>query len=650
MCGIAGIWYLSKKPLAKEKLIRFTDSLSHRGPDDGSYWIDRCGFLGLGHRKLSILDPSPLGNQPMPYANDRYRIVYNGEVFNFLELKRELEIKNYQFRTNTDTEVILAAYDCWGKDCLNKFNGMWAFAIWDELQQSLFLARDRFGIKPLYYTYKSHDTFAFASETYAFKFLDGFNREFNKKHLAINIADSFSLEGHGHTIYKNIFQVLPGHYLEINAKTIGIQQNRWWSTLSSTTEFSDNYFEQVEYFRELFFDAIKLRTPKVIPFASALSGGLDSSSIYCGIYHIMNNATAHGTMPDNWQKAFVATFPGTSIDERCYAEQVIEFTKGEVEYTVPDLTKLAQKIKDTTVLFDNIYLTPMLPICEIYSAMKRMKIKISMDGHGVDEMLFGYPSMMESIIQLKYNGSLHKHNDILETMLNMNSSHDRDLIRKRLTNNSYSGILSGIKSIAKKVLPDVVKQFLTKYRIAGNEFGINLNGRPYSLTNEPYNIENLSLEQRIPFQTFHITLLPTILRNFDRASMQSGIEIRMPFMDYRLVSFIFSIPFTSKVGDGHVKRIVKDAMKGIIPEAIRTRKWKVGFNAPMEEWFSGELKEFILDEINSSVFMHADVWNGNAVRQFAEKRIKEKSWTHDDCITFWPVLNAHLLISNNNQS
>lgn len=650
MCGIAGIWYLSKRPLAKEKLIRFTDSLSHRGPDDGSYWIDRCGFLGLGHRKLSILDPSPLGNQPMLYANDRYRIVYNGEVFNFLELKRELEIKKYQFRTTTDTEVILAAYDCWGKDCLNKFNGMWAFAIWDELKQSLFLARDRFGIKPLYYTYKYDDKFAFASETYAFRFLDGFNREFNKEHLAINIADSFSLEGHGHTIYKNIFQLLPGHYLEINAKTTDIQQNRWWSTLSSTTEFSDNYFEQVQYFRELFFDAIKLRTPKVIPFASALSGGLDSSSVYCGIYHIMNNATADGTTSNNWQKAFVATFPGTSIDERCYAEQVIEFTKGEVEYTVPDLTKLAQKIKDTTVLFDNIYLTPMLPICEIYSAMKRMKIKISMDGHGVDEMLFGYPSMMESIIKLKYNGSLHQHNDILETMLNMNSSHDRDLIRKRLTNNSYSGILSGIKSIAKKVLPDVVKQFLTKYRIAGNEFGINLNGRPYSLTNEPYNIENLSLEQRIPFQTFHITLLPTILRNFDRASMQSGIEIRMPFMDYRLVSFIFSIPFTSKVGDGYSKRIVRDAMKGIIPETIRARKWKVGFNAPMEEWFSGELKEFILDEVNSSVFMHTDVWNGNAVRQFAEKKIREKSWTHDDCITFWPVLNAHLLISNNNQS
>src|SRR6185503_17695880 len=213
-----------------------------------------------------------------------------------------------------------------------------------------------------------------------------------------------------------------------NTKTNDLQQNRWWSTLSSTTNFSDNYSEQVEHFRELFFDAIKLRTPKSTPVASTLSGGLDSSSIYCGMHHIMNNGTTHERTPDSWQKAFVATFPGTSLDERCYAEQVIEFTKGKVEYLLPDFSNLAQKIKDTTVLFDSIYLTPMLPVCEVYTAMKRMKIRISMDGHGVDEMLFGYPAMIESMIRLKYNDSLDRHDDILETMLDMNSSHDRDLM------------------------------------------------------------------------------------------------------------------------------------------------------------------------------------------------------------------------------
>src|SRR5512138_987828 len=206
MCGIAGIWHLRKEKLDISKLTRFTNSLSHRGPDDGSYWIDSSGYLGLGHRRLSILDLSPSGNQPMTYADGRFKIIYNGEIFNFLELKKELESKKYQFITTSDTEVILAAYDCWGKDCLDKFNGMWAFAIWDELKQSLFLARDRFGIKPLYYSYRSNDSFSFASETYAFKFLDGFKREFNKENVAHNIINSFSLEANGHTIFKDIFQ------------------------------------------------------------------------------------------------------------------------------------------------------------------------------------------------------------------------------------------------------------------------------------------------------------------------------------------------------------------------------------------------------------------------------------------------------------
>jgi asparagine synthase (glutamine-hydrolysing) len=185
MCGIAGIWNLNKTKLEIEKLKRFTNSLSHRGPDDGSYWIDDSGFLGLGHRRLSILDLSASGNQPMRYANNRYKIIYNGEVFNFLELKKELEKKNYHFTTTSDTEVMLAAYDYWGTDCLNKFNGMWAFAIWDELKQSLFLARDRFGIKPLYYLYRQNEILAFASETYAFKFLMNLTENLISKILQI---------------------------------------------------------------------------------------------------------------------------------------------------------------------------------------------------------------------------------------------------------------------------------------------------------------------------------------------------------------------------------------------------------------------------------------------------------------------------------
>jgi len=650
MCGIAGIWHLDGKTLSKEKLQRFTDSLSHRGPDDGSYWIDNSGALGLGHRRLSILDLSPAGNQPMRYANDRYKMIYNGEVFNFLELKKELENKNYHFTTASDTEVILAAFDCWGNDCLSKFNGMWALAIWDEVKQSLFLARDRFGIKPMYYFFKPNNILAFASETYSFKFLDGFNREFNKEHLAYNITDSFCLEAHGHTIYENIFQLLPGHYMEIKTDTTAIKQKRWWNTLAATTKVDPGYAEQVNILRELFFDSIKLRLRSDVPIASALSGGLDSSAVYCGIYHVMNSTAVHERTPDNWQQAFVATFPGTSIDERAYAEQVIEFTKGKVQYIEPDYTNLVNKIKETTLLFDSVYLTPILAGSEVYSAMHQQKIKVSMDGHGVDEMLFGYPSMLEAIARSKQNGSMHVDKDLLETILQMYSPADRARVESGLTTTSAKQRASTLKKIGKSIIPAGIQQLIKKVGLSGHRFGLINQQAITSLSDAPYQTEGMPAESKIPFEAFHTSILPTILRNFDRSSMQHSIEIRMPFMDYRLVSFIFSLPYQSKTGEGFSKRIVRDAMKNYIPESVRTRKWKVGLNAPMKEWFSAELSEFILDEINSASFMQSGVWDGKQVKNFAEKRIKNRSWTWDDCIAFWPVLNAHLLLSNNKKS
>ena len=207
MCGIAGIWQLNNEPLAEQKLQRFTNTLEHRGPDGFGFYIDKKSCLGLGHRRLSILDLSEAGKQPMSFADARYWISYNGEIFNFIELKSELKSKGYAFKTETDTEVILAAYHYWGTDALPRFNGMWAMAIWDTYEQKLFLARDRFGIKPLYYLYIPDSLFAFASETIAFKNLEGYQRTFDEKNVGLQLEDSTALEGIGYTIFQNIFQL-----------------------------------------------------------------------------------------------------------------------------------------------------------------------------------------------------------------------------------------------------------------------------------------------------------------------------------------------------------------------------------------------------------------------------------------------------------
>src|SRR5688572_16103352 len=648
MCGIAGIWHLDNKPISIEKLRKFTDSLSHRGPDAGCYWLNSENTLGLGHRRLSILDLSVNGNQPMNYANNRYKIIYNGEIFNFLELKKELESKGYLFTTTSDTEVILAAYDCWGNACLNRFNGMWALAILDEHKRTLFLARDRFGIKPLNYIYQAGKLFAFASETYAFKFLEDFSRSFDTRLLSYNIADPFSLEAHGYTIYENIYQVLPGHYMEVSVDMTNTKQKRWWSTLDSMVEVPVRYEEQIEKLRELFFDAVRLRLRSDVPIASALSGGLDSSSVYCAIYEIMNRNSAKERTPDNWQKAFVASFPGTAIDEREYAEAVVNYTNGEAEYIIPDFSNLVQKIKDSTLLFDSIYNTPISVSSDVYMNMNKQRIKVSMDGHGVDEMLFGYAGMVENVLKEKIKVFDNGHDSLLNTVIKMQSKDEEEKIIQRVTAGSTSkrGLTSAIKRIGRTVVPESTQRLLSRTGIVGKNFSLYHSTDLRSLSNDPYETSHLPIELRVPFEAFHTGILPTILRNFDRISMQNSIEIRMPFMDYRVVSYVFSLPFSSKVGDGFSKRILRDAMKGHIPEKVRTRTMKIGFNAPMPEWFSNELSGFILEEINSAAFLQSEIWNGKRIRDFAQKKVKEKSWAWNDCITFWPVFNAHLLISN----
>lgn len=649
MCGIAGIWHLDNSVITKDKLKRFTDSMTHRGPDASGYWMNEDESLGLGHRRLSILDLSVNGNQPMKYSSDRYRIVYNGEIFNFLELKNELEAKNYRFYTASDTEVILAAYDCWGKDCLNKFNGMWGIAIYDKKENKLFLARDRFGIKPLYYLYKRKKIFAFASETFAFKFLDGFDRQFHEARLLYNIADPFSLEGFGHTIFEDIYQVLPGHYMEFSLDSESPNQTRWWSTIRAMSDVTSDYDTQVETFRELFFDSVRLRLRSDVPLASALSGGLDSSSVYCVIYKIMNESSRNERTPDNWQKAFIASFPGSAIDETSYAQEVIKFTNGNADYITPDFSNLPEVIRKTTLRFDSIYNTPISAATDIYGSMNAQQIKVSMDGHGVDEMLFGYSDMIEKVARGKMNGQAVDRDTLMGIVSMMNAKDEADLLIASIPDGTgvKTPFSRTIKRLARKAIPVEVQRMLSRKGIVGHHLSLYYNRHLPVLSNDPYDLSGMSTEMQVPFGAFHLRTLPTILRNFDRTSMQNSIEIRMPFMDYRLVSYVFSLPFSSKVGNGYSKRILRDAMKGIIPEKVRNRKWKVGFNAPMVEWFSNELSSFIMDEMNSKNFLQSKLWNGRRLRDFAERKIREKSWTWNECVSFWPIFNAHLLISNN---
>lgn len=613
MCGIAGIYNLNNDPVSLKTLKRFTDAMDHRGPDGAGYELLNNGSLGLGHRRLSILDLTDAGKQPMSYTNGRYWITYNGEVFNFQEIKNELKIKGYSFNSESDTEVILASYIEWGKDCLHKFNGMWAFAIWDEQEKELFLARDRFGIKPLYYTYIKPDRkFIFASETRAFKFLDGYYREIDEELLKINLQDNYALEGLGYTPFKEIYQILPGHYLLFNEEQ-GIKQKRWWHIDDHLhNDIPESLNEQAEEFYQLFKDACRIRLISDVPVATALSGGLDSSSVYSMVNDILKNENNRRVNKDS-QRAFSAVFPGLPNDEKEYAELAASYVGGKIDYIETDYNNLGDQIAKDSELCDFISTSPITSIAAVYKGMRKAGVKVSLDGHGVDEMMYGYRDMVYSL----YNNALwlgslvdtKKHAEVIANMYHHNDMKTQIDKFKNQIDEKLDRETNLLFKIKKRIKPIKEENIFNPIELP-------------SLSDKPYDFTNKSLPQRMVYYEFFQHTLPALLRNFDRASMMNSVEIRMPFMDWRLVTYVFSLPIKSKIGQGFTKLILRESMKGRMNENIRTRTFKVGLSSPVDYWFNKNLQEWVLNRIQNKEELNS-LTNAYKIGELSRMQVRE---------------------------
>lgn len=637
MCGIAGIIRFDTGTVESGEIKRLTDAIAHRGPDGEGCWIHKNGYVGLGHRRLSILDLSEQGAQPMHYADGLLTVVFNGEIFNFVELRDELKLKGYVFQSDSDTEVLLAAYHAWGKACLNRFNGFWAFALWDERTSELWIARDRFGIKPLYVYHEQGRRLVFGSETIQFKHLQGYHREADAACVSVVVQNPWMLEGTGKTIYSGIQLVRPGYYLNVGANGT-ISETRWWDTSAHLTEVPENYNQQAARFRELFEDAVRLRLRSDVSIGSALSGGLDSSAVYSTIHHLMKGKEAAYRLPADWQRAFVAVFPGTEQDERLYAEKVLQHTGGAgVFFDMMDsphgLTdRLIQSIHD----YDVIYSTPLIIMDGVYGTMKANGVTVSMDGHGVDEMLYGYAfNVYEAYHYARQLNDETYAADIYNTYMAMLPEAERIQKEQEFRNNNIrpSFLSRQVGRIRRKLLPAAKQNWWVDPAIL------------QAFAASPFQIPaSFQGSEAALYQAFHYTALPTILRNFDLGAMRNGIEVRMPFLDYRLVSYLFSLPMKSKLGNGFTKRILRDAMKDVLPEEIRTRKLKTGFNAPLLTWYKHNLKEFILDEVHTASFKNSNSWNGKAICAFVEEKYKNNNWTEAECFRLWSFINAHILL------
>src|SRR5947209_5879584 len=342
MCGILGLVGKIEKPAFQKCL----DTISHRGPDGWGIWSDDS--IMLGHRRLSIIDLSENGKQPMEIA-ERFVIIFNGEIYNYVELKTELEKKGIHFHSTSDTEVLLHSYALWGTECVKKFNGMWSFAIWDRKEKTLFLSRDRMGKKPMFYAYTKYG-FAFASEMKAlYPLLDKVEVDWDTVNLAKQ--NVFAYESTPKCLIKNIHRFPAGSngiYKE------GLKIEKYWKPEENLIKVPANYDDQVEQFRELFIDACRIRMRSDVPVGTALSGGLDSSATISTMAHISKTIEA-GDYNKDWQHAFIASFPGSAIDETSYAKKVVDNLGINATYLTIDPLKSIEQLSYYSYQFEELY-------------------------------------------------------------------------------------------------------------------------------------------------------------------------------------------------------------------------------------------------------------------------------------------------------
>lgn len=601
MCGITGLWNLDHQPISLALLECFTDSLAHRGPDGNGFYVDSEANLGLGHRRLAIIDTSEGGRQPKSFGDGRYWITFNGEIYNFLELKAELEHSGYQFKTDSDTEVILVAYHCWGEDCQLRFNGMWAFAIWDSDERELFVSRDRFGVKPLIY-YFDEKHFAFASEMKAFLALDWFEAEFDPAMVAAALSNERFIEGDERCLLRGLRHLFGGHCLTLK---LGEKPKirRWWNTLDHLEQVSQNYEDQVNHFRELFLDACRIRMRSDVPIGTALSGGLDSSSILCGMRHVRNGNNTNDRLAEDWQRAFIMTYPGADIDERKYADQVIKHTEAIPIYCTGASDMYLENFDRILFQFEEIsdlHLGPWL----VHKAQRENGIVVTIDGHGGDEALGGYPWYVTAALR--------------DSLTKFSPRRVRELV----------SIMKGLELFPDKEFYIKSAQAVFAKATKGHEQPWLLH-TPAEFKSPAYEEDRLRIQNRDAlfkslYKDFHFIQLPTNLRDFDHLSMAHGVEVRSPFMDWRLVCFLFSLSATAKIGSGFTKRILRDALRGILPESIRTRTRKLGFPNLAEAWTSPRAQEFIRDVVYSADFRESSIWDGKKVAEDLALAIREQ--------------------------
>jgi asparagine synthase (glutamine-hydrolysing) len=609
MCGICGAVNLRGEPIPdlERRLEVMNDLIAHRGPDDDDIWTHERGHVGFGHRRLAIIDPTPAGHQPMRDEAGRW-ITYNGEVYNYPELRLEL---GGRFRTGCDTEVVMRAHERWGAESLHHLRGMFAYALWDEPEQELLCARDRFGIKPFYYA-QVGDVLYFASEAKALlPFLPSIQTDLDG--LKDYLAFQFCLAGK--TLFEGVRELLPGHRLRIRNGT-AVPERYWEVYYDLDFEHTAKYFE--ERTEELLAESVKLHLRSDVPVASYLSGGLDSSSVAS-----LASRDTHG------MKAFTGRFPEDErYDESRYAQALAD--ERGLDLTVLDIGAgdFLSSIERVIYHLDHPVAGPgSFPQFMVSQAAAR-DAKVILGGQGGDEIFGGYTRYLiayfEQCIKAAIDGTMHSGNFVVTY---------ESIIPNLVALRNYKPLMKEFWS--EGLFEDLDARYFRLINRAphlSGEVDFDALGTydPFTTFQSIFNGRNVGHQSYFDKMTHFDfkTLLPALLQVEDRVSMAHGLESRVPLLDHELVELAATMPADVKFKDGTMKHVFKRATRPLVPDVIADRKDKMGFPVPLHEWFAGPAREFITDVFSSQAALGREHFDNRKVLAGLERenRFGRQTW------------------------
>jgi len=627
MCGFVG--YVSSSSKDKGKYISdMLATISYRGPDNQGRYCDDRNRIYLGHNRLSIIDLSQSGKQPMESKNGKYVIVFNGEIYNYLELRSSLIQHGYKFTTQTDTEVVLNLYEKYGVSCLEKLNGMFAFAIWDNKRKTLFIGRDRFGIKPIYF-YQKKDFFCFASEIKALFSHPLIKPAINYAGVADYLTFQFCIGKK--TMFKDIVKLEPGEYASYKLSTNSLLINKYWDLRYEIDYNSEDYYRQNLLL--LLEDSVRLQLRSDVPVGTYLSGGLDSSTVTLLASKLLNNGKL---------RTFTGYFnEGQKFDERKYAQEVssqVHALNHQIKIDSQDFIKYISKIiwhLDEPVAGPGSF--PQFMVSKYAS----QKVKVALGGQGGDEIFGGYPRYFIAYLERCLQGAIEESNLegqhlVTISALTPNLPQLRsyfELIKKYFSSgmfdspkNRYFTLINRFKDLESYYSNDFLEQVF-KYYSPFEEYS-EIFDRP----------KTNSFINRMTYVDLK-TLLPALLQVEDRMSMAHSLESRVPLLDHRIVELAAKMPPTIKWPGGKLKYILQETMKTLLPKSVAERKDKQGFPVPLNSWSGNKkFKDFINGEIFGQTAKSRSIYSKKAMMSLTNLGQYDR--------TFWGALSFELWMQN----